>query len=149
MEKNRGSAERLMGRNVLAMPLFNFKVRFFLIIPVLVLVALATAGCVTKSRADAQARAAFIAGQQAAYQSMGQTQTDVVVLGHVDKHEIPWVTGLTLAQAIATANYTGDHDPTEIMVKRNTVQQQIDPRKLLNGEDMLLQPGDVITVISQ
>jgi hypothetical protein len=34
-------------------------------------------------------------------------------------------------------------------VKRNSVQQQIDPKKLLNGQDMLLQPGDVVTLISR
>jgi hypothetical protein len=89
--------------------LLNLNVRIFFIF--IAALTLAAAGCVTKSRADAQARGAFIAGQQAAYQSMGQTQTDVVVLGNVDKHEIPWVTGLTLAQAIATANYNGDHGP--------------------------------------
>lgn len=131
------------------MSLLHFKVRWLFFIPALALLALAAAGCVTKSQADAQARAAFLAGQQMAYQSMGQTMTDVVVLGSVDKHEIPWVTGLTLTQAMATANYTGAHDPTEIVVKRNSVEQRIDPKKLLSGEDMTLQPGDVVTVIGQ
>lgn len=116
----------------------------------ILLLALVTAtGCMTKSQAGAQARAAFIAGQQAAYQSMGQTMTDVVVLGAVEKHEIPWVTGLTLVQAIATANYIGPHDPTEIVVKRNSVQQRIDPKRLLTGGDMTLEPGDIVTVIGQ
>jgi hypothetical protein len=115
----------------------------------ILLLALVASGCVTKSQADAQSRAAFLAGQQAAYQSMGQTMTDVVVLGPVEKHEIPWVTGLTLVQAIATANYTGPHDPTEIILKRNSVQQRIDPKQLLGGQDMTLQPGDIITMIGQ
>jgi hypothetical protein len=146
MEEIGGDAKELIYRNISVMPVSNFRVRIIFIIPIL---ALAAAGCVTKSHADAQARAAFLAGQQMAYQSMGQTMTDVVVLGSVDKHEIPWVSGLTLAQAMATANYTGAHDPTEIIVKRNSVEQRIDPKKLLNGEDMALQPGDIITVIGQ
>jgi hypothetical protein len=149
MEKIRGNAQKLICRNVLVMPLLNYKVRWLFILPALALMALAAAGCVTKSQADAQARAAFLAGQQMAYQSMGQTMTDVVVLGSVDKHNIPWVSGLTLAQAITTANYTGAHDPTEIVVKRNSVEQRIDPKKLLGGEDMILQPGDIVTVIGQ
>ena len=108
--------------------------------------ALVTAGCVTKSQADAQARAAYIAGQQAAYKSMG-TQANVVVLGDVQKHEVPWVEGLTLAQAIATANYNGLHDPRVIIVRRDGVDTTVDPKKLLNGDDATLQAGDVITVV--
>lgn len=115
----------------------------------ILLLALAATGCVTKSQAGAQARAAFLAGQKAAYQSMGQTMTDVVVLGSVEKHQVPWVKGLTLVQALATANYTGPHDPTEIVVKRNSVQKRIDPKQLLGGQDMTLEPGDIVTVIGQ
>jgi outer membrane lipoprotein-sorting protein len=115
----------------------------------ILILALVAAGCVTKSKADAQARAAYIAGQEAAYKSMGGTMTDVVVLGDVQKHEVPWVEGLTLAQALATANYTGQHDPQTIVLKRNTVETQIDPKQLLSGQDVSLQPGDVISVVGQ
>jgi hypothetical protein len=114
----------------------------------ILVLALAAAGCVTKSQADAQARAAYIAGQQAAYKSMG-AQSDVVVLGDVQKHEVPWVEGLTLAQAVATANYTGLHDPKVILVKRDNVETPVDPKKLLGGDDMTLQAGDIITVVGQ
>lgn len=107
------------------------------------------AGCVTKATADRQARAAYVAGQKAAYQSMESAQTAVVVLGDVRKHEIPWVAGLTLAQAIATAGYTGTRDPTNIILKRNSVQTDIDPKQLLNGKDVPLQPGDVISVVGE
>ena len=128
------------------MALFNFQMR---LLYCLLFLALAAAGCVSKSQADAQARAAYIAGQQAAYQSMGQTMTDVVVLGKVEKHDVPWVQGLTLTQALATANYTGQNDPQMIILKRNSVETQVDPKQLLNGQDMSLQPGDVISVVGQ
>ena len=111
--------------------------------------ALAATGCVSKSKADAQSRAAYYAGQQAAYQNLGGAMTDVVVLGNVQKHEVPWVEGLTLAQALATANYLGTQDPQDIMVKRNGVQIEISPKDLLNGKDMDLKAGDQILVVGQ
>jgi hypothetical protein len=113
------------------------------------LLALVATGCVSKSKADAQARQAYLAGQQAAYQSIGGAVTEVVVLGNVQKHEVPWVEGLTLAQALATANYLGSQDPQAIILRRNSVETQIDPKQLLNGQDVPLQPGDVISVVGQ
>jgi len=115
----------------------------------LLVLALAATGCETKSKAGAQARAAYMAGQQAAYQSLGGAIIDVVVLGNVQKHEVPWVEGLTLAQALATANYLGSQDPQSIILKRNSVETQIDPKQLLNGHDVPLQAGDIISVVSQ
>jgi len=136
----------LIGRNVLDMRLFNLEMKVFLGTLVL---ALAATGCVTKSKADAQARAAYMAGQQAAYQSMGGAVTDVVVFGNVQKHEVPWVDGLTLAQALATANYLGSHDPQDIILKRNSIETEINPKDLLNGQNMELKPGDQISVVGQ
>jgi hypothetical protein len=119
-----------------------------LLLGILVL-ALAATGCVSKSKADAQARAAYLAGQKAAYESIGTQQTAVVVLGDVQKHQIPWVQGLTLAQALATAVYQGETDPTQILVRRNSVETEVTPKDLLNGKDMALQPGDTVLVIGQ
>jgi hypothetical protein len=107
------------------------------------------AGCVTKATADAQAKAAFVAGEKAAYQTMQSATTAITILGNVQKHQIPWVSGLTLAQALSTATYTGTHDPTDIILRRNSVQTEVDPRQLLNGQDVPLHPGDVISVIGQ
>ncbi|HEX3625543.1 MAG TPA: hypothetical protein VH280_08965 [Verrucomicrobiae bacterium] len=103
----------------------------------------------TKATADAEAKAAFVAGQKAAYQSMQANTTDVIVLGNVKKHDIPWVSGLTMAQALATAEYTGARDPTDIILRRNSVQTEVDPKQLLNDIDVPLHPGDVISVIGQ
>jgi hypothetical protein len=114
-----------------------------------ILAVVSAAGCVTKATAAAESRAAFLAGQKSAYQSMQAAQTAVVVLGNVKNHEIPWVDGLTLTQALATANYTGAHDPTDIILKRNSVQTEIDPKELLNGQDVSLHPGDVVSVVGE
>lgn len=136
----------MIGRNVLDMRLLPLEMK--VLFGALAL-ALAATGCVSKSKADAQARAAYFAGQQAAYQSMGGAMTDVVILGNVQKHEVPWVEGLTLVQALATANYLGAHDPQDIMVKRNGVQIEMNPKDLLNGKDMDLKAGDQILVVGQ
>src|SRR5215469_14316198 len=102
------------------------------------------AGCVTRATADAQAKAAFVAGEKAAYQTMQSSTTAIMILGNVQKHQIPWVDGLTLAQALSTANYTGAHDPTDIVLRRNSIQTEVDPKQLLGGKDVPLHPGDVI-----
>lgn len=120
-------------------------------LPVLLLlfVLIPLSGCVSKATADAQAKAAFLAGEKAAYQTIQSSETAITVLGDVQKHQIPWVSGLTLAQAIATAGYKGAHDPTDIILKRNSVQTEIDPKQLLNGQDVPLHPGDVVSILSQ
>ena len=146
MEKNGGDAEELI-RQTFWTEFVSFLMKIVFVISILALVAVT--GCVTKSKADAQAKAAYLAGQKAAYDSMGQKMMDVVVLGNVSKHEVPWVAGLTLSQALATADYTGSHDPTEIVVKRNSVQTRVDPKQLLAGKDMTLEPGDTVMVIGQ
>src|ERR1700678_3558372 len=135
----------LTGTNIVGVVVFHFQMRIVFVVLVL---ALAATGCETKSARDARVRAAYLAGQEAAYKSMGGEQ-NVVVLGDVQKHEVPWVDGLTLAQAIATANYTGLHDPKIIFVKRGDDQTTIDPKQLLGGNDIPLQSGDIITVIGQ
>ena len=52
--------------------------------------------------------------------------------------------GLTLAQAIATANYQDSHDPKEIIITRNGQTATINPKNLLDGRDVPLELGDVI-----
>ena len=59
---------------------------------------------------------------------------------------VPWVEGLTLSQAIATANYTGLHNPKDITITRQGEQASINPKDLLNGHVVPLEPGDTITI---
>ncbi|MEI9863179.1 MAG: hypothetical protein WDN00_01190 [Limisphaerales bacterium] len=104
-------------------------------------------GCVTKSKARADARAAYVAGQRDAYASIAVAQdTNIKVNGPVQNSNVPWVEGMTLAQAIATANYTGRGRPEEIILLRRGESATIDPRDLLNGHDVPLEPGDAITL---
>jgi len=115
---------------------------------ILSLSAILFCGCVTKSKADAQVREAYLAGQNAALrQQQAQAQAPgVTVIGPVQNPDVPWVEGLTLTQAIATAKYLGQHDPKEIILTRQGESAKLAPKMLLNGADVPLEPGDTITI---
>jgi hypothetical protein len=102
-------------------------------------------GCATKSDARAKAQTAYLAGQNAALrQEQAQQFPSVTVLGPVQNTTVPWVVGLTLTQAIATANYLDPHAPREIILTRQGQSAELDPKVLLNGTDVPLEPGDVV-----
>jgi protein involved in polysaccharide export with SLBB domain len=112
-----------------------------------ILTVLPFCGCVTKSTARADARAAYLAGQKDAFATIAATQrTSITVVGRVENPQVPWVEGLTLAQAIATANYAGVGSPKEIILLRRGERATINPKDLLNGHDVPLEPGDTITI---
>jgi hypothetical protein len=103
------------------------------------------AGCTTKSTAQAKAQQAFLAGQNAALRQQQAAQfSGVTIVGPVQNPQVPWVAGLTLAQAIATANYLDSHEPGQIVITRQGESAQLDPKVLLNGVAVPLEPGDVI-----
>jgi hypothetical protein len=121
--------------------------RFGLILVSVISSSAILAGCVSKATAKAQARAAFLAGQQQAMERMQQTQSPgpaVTFLGEVRNRTVPWSGDLTLAKAILAAEYIGTTDPKAIVVLRDNHEIQVDPGQLLSGNDMLLQPRDVI-----
>ena len=114
------------------------------------MVAIGLAGCVTKSKAKADARDAFIAGQQQAMTlaRMQQSQgPSVTVVGQVRNGIIPWTQDLTLAKAIVNAGYFGASDPHQIVIVHNGQATTIDSKQLLNGEDVPVQAGDVIQIM--
>ena len=116
------------------------------------LLAVALAGCVSKSKANAQAHAAFMAGQQQAMMKMQQAQTEgqgpcVTVNGEVRNHVVPWTQGLTLAKAVVAADYCGTADPGQILIVHNGIANRVDPKQLLSGVDIPLQPGDIVQLV--
>ena len=111
------------------------------------LMATSFGGCVSRSQARAQVQAAYLAGQNDALAKMAAGQhSSVYIVGPVQNSEVPWVDGLTLAQAIATANYTSIHSPKGITITRQGEQASINPKDLLNGHVVPLEPGDIITI---
>jgi hypothetical protein len=109
--------------------------------------ALLSGGCTTKSSANAKARAAFIAGQQeAAMRMQMQTANPTVSVAGPVRHPVqPWTPGLTLSQAIINAGYTG-RQPSRILIVRSGRAITIDPKKLLEGDDMPLEIGDIVQI---
>ena len=125
------------------------------------LLLLPLTGCVTKAQADAQARIAFLQGQNEALMRMQKQQPQpaavtqplpqmnglsVSFVGPVQNPVVPWRIGLTLTQAIVGAGYIGQADPRTIMVLRDGLNIAVNPKGLLNGEDFVLEIGDVITL---
>jgi molybdopterin converting factor small subunit len=113
-----------------------------------VLLSLTLCGCVTKTKANAQSRAAYLAGQQQAVARMQQAQgPSVTINGEVRNHVVPWTQGLTLAQAVVAAEYTGAKDPGQIIIVHRGIATRVDPRQLLSGVDIPLQAGDIVQLM--
>ena len=110
---------------------------------VILLLALAATGCTSHSKARANAQNAFLAGQNAALRQQQQA-AGVTMVGPVQNPQVPWVVGLTLAQAVATANYIGAHEPKRIIITRQGESAALDAKVLFNGTDIPLEIGDVI-----
>ena len=106
------------------------------------------AGCTTKSTARAKAQAAYLAGQNAALrqqQNSNRFQGRVSRWsGSVQHSQVPWVAGLTLAQAVATAIYLGAQAPKEVIITRQGESATLGAGVLLNGVPVPLEPGDVV-----
>jgi hypothetical protein len=123
----------------------KLRMKFFVAI---LLVASAVSGCTTKSQARAQAQAAYLAGENAALRQQQQQEQapSVTIVGPVQNPQVPWVEGLTLAQAIATADYLDSKAPKEIIITREGENASVDPKVLLRGVAVPLEAGDVITL---
>lgn len=121
--------------------------RLAAVLAICLCVAVLAGGCVTKATAEAEARAAYMAGRQSAFKEMLQQEnhgTNVTVIGQVQHPVVQWTKGMTLRQAIVKANYNAPSDPRNILIERGGKQIQFDPKRLLRGEDFPLQPGDII-----
>lgn len=122
-----------------------------------------TGGCASKSEQKLREKNAFLEGQNAALLQQQQLQQQqlqlqqqqaaaqnsaqtpgVTIVGAVQRSQVPWVAGLTLAQAISTANYIGQDEPKQIIITRNGESATLDAKQLLNGADVPLEVGDVI-----
>ena len=105
----------------------------------------ASVGCVSKAKAKAQAREAFLAGQNQALMQLQQKQGPSVRLeGEVRNPVIPWTEDLTLAKALVAAEYYGRTGPRTILLVRNGRAIIVEPKSLLSGQDVPLEVGDII-----
>ena len=109
----------------------------------LLIVLLAAAGCMTRTKARMKEENAFLAGQNAVLRQQAQAG-GVIVKGAVQNHNVPWVAGLTLTQVIATANYLAPEPPQTIILTREGESAELDPKVLLDGTAVPLERGDVV-----
>lgn len=74
-------------------------------------------------------------------------KSTVMFSGDVKMHVVPYVEGMTLAQGLLLAEYTGYLDPRSIAVTRAGVPYKVDVRRFMRGdENPELQPGDMVDV---
>ncbi len=105
------------------------------------------AGCTTKSQARAEAKAAYLAGQQQSFANMQEARrTNIRILGSVRNPVVEWTDGLTLAQAIIAADYTLPRNPSEIVVIRQRERITVNLKEFLRGNDLPLELGDTIEI---
>jgi hypothetical protein len=113
----------------------------------LLLAVVVTTGCTTKSKAKAQSAAAYNAGRAQAYQQALESQrTGIRVIGNVRNHDIEWREKLSLMEALVIAEWTNSHDPREIIIIRKHQPTPVNMKAFLEGEDVLLEPGDTIEI---
>ncbi|MEI7807079.1 MAG: hypothetical protein WCJ07_01200 [Verrucomicrobiota bacterium] len=116
---------------------------------VILAMAFAVSGCTTKSTVRLKEQNAFLAGQNVALRQQAQSASAfpaVSVIGPVEKASVPWVAGLTLTQAIATAKYLDPNEPQEIILTRQGESAKLNPAVLLNGAVIPLEAGDVVEI---
>jgi hypothetical protein len=115
-------------------------------IAVILMLLVGATGCSTKT-SQLQAQHALLLRQNAALQKqLAAAQRGVTVIGPVEYSFVPWVAGLTLAQALATANYLHPDEPKEITITRQGETASLDAQALLSGAAVPLELGDVIEI---
>jgi hypothetical protein len=121
---------------------FDFRMKYSFAI---LLIVLAATGCTTRSSSRTQAQIAYLAGQNMILQQQLAAQFHgVTVIGAVQNPQVAWVEGLTLAQAVATANYTGKAEPKQIIITHQGESVTLDAKVLFSGTDIPLEAGDVV-----
>ena len=104
-------------------------------------------GCISKSKARANSQAAFRAGQSQAMIAAEAKQHGISFTGQVLVPIVPWSEGLTLAQAIIAARWTGLHDPRLVIVTRAGERVELTPNESLAAAEFPLAAGDEVELV--
>ena len=76
-----------------------------------------------------------------------QREPAVWFRGDIRHPRVAWQEGLTLAEALAVAQYTWNWNPRSLTVTRQGEIFPVNVRRLLRGqENPVLEPGDIIDV---
>ncbi|HTB85580.1 MAG TPA: hypothetical protein VK742_18170 [Candidatus Sulfotelmatobacter sp.] len=109
-----------------------------------IVLGLSTVGCVSKSHSRLESQNAFLAGQNAALRQQLAQYNGITFIGAVKNAQVPWVAGLTLVQAVATAEYIGQDEPRAVVITRQGESAVLDADVLFNGKDVPLEAGDIV-----
>ena len=125
----------------------------------ILILTVAAVGCTSSHLARLAEQNAYLAGQnQILRQQLDQQQQQaqqaaalpsVTIIGAVQNSHVPWVAGLTLAQAVATANYLDSNPPAQVVITRDGESATINVNALLNGPDVPLENGDIVELRTQ
>ena len=75
-------------------------------------------------------------------------QNGISFTGQVLVPIVPWTEGLTLAQAIIAAHWTGLHDPRLIIiVNRDGERMELMPEEAEMAAELPLAPGDAVELV--
>ncbi|HZM02663.1 MAG TPA: hypothetical protein VFC44_06540 [Candidatus Saccharimonadales bacterium] len=114
----------------------------------LFLAILCAAGCVTKKEEAMRARQAYMAGQQPGpppQAALPPGEPFVLLRGSVQHPALPWTHGMTLANAIVAADYTGFMNPILVrVIRQGQIVDECKGVDLLHGHDFPLESGDII-----
>jgi hypothetical protein len=107
------------------------------------------AGCASGKRQQSTAPRPATLGPGSTVAPAQPLPTEEVVYfrGMFKRQRIHWIEGLTLVQGLLSAEFTGQWDPTEIVVIRQGRTYRVNANRLLRGlEDPLLEPGDIVEI---
>ena len=114
----------------------------------LLLLAVFVSGCVSSSKARRKEQEAFQRGQQQGAAARPAEEPSIWFRGLIRHPRIPWTEGITLAQAMVAAEFTGATQPGSVRVIRQGQAYPIDLKLLLRGEvDPLLEAGDIVEML--
>jgi hypothetical protein len=108
--------------------------------------ALSAGGCVSRSQSRLESQNAFLAGQNAELRQRLAQYNGITFIGAVQNTQVPWVAGLTLAQAVVTANYVGQDEPRAVVITRKGDSAVLDASVLFSGKDIPLEAGDIVEI---
>ena len=113
----------------------------------LLLATVLITGCTTKSKARANSESAFRAGQAHATIAAEAKQNGISFTGQVLNPIVPWTEGLTLAQAIVAARWSGLKDPRLVIVTRAGERVELTPNESIAAAELPLEPGDQVEMV--
>lgn len=114
---------------------------------ILSLVLSFTLGC-SSTKNDARVREAYLQGQNEALREQQPKTPMIRIRGFVRKPAVPFAEGMRLADALVAADYYGFGNPRNIIITREGQPFEVNPRRLLNGQDNpVLQAEDQIELV--